>query len=302
MNKTGIDYLTHSWNPLAMRCTPVSPACANCWHLAMADRLAANPALPVHVRAAYENKFPRFPPVLIEKRLDEPLRLKKLATIGVQFMGDLFHDNVTYSAIRRIWAVMGGTDHTYLVLTKRAERMFRVLQTMQGWSPGDCGTGILPNVWLGVTAEDQQRADERIPLLLQTPAAVRFVSIEPMLEPIDLQGPLNGYPEQTSERAYVSHDMALDAETPEMEGMMLSDDEWEQTMPRLDWVIVGCESGPNRRQYGPGWMIDLVRQCKAAAVPVFCKQININGRVSHDMNEWPEELRIREYPNAIQRP
>jgi protein gp37 len=118
---------------------------------------------------------------------------------------------------------------------------------------------VLENVWLGVTAENQEMADQRIPILLQIPAAKRFVSIEPCLKKINIKGYLE----------YIEH---------------------------LNWVIVGCESGPRRRPCKIEWVRSIVQQCKDTAVPVFVKQLSIDGKVSHDMNEWPADLRIREFP------
>jgi len=169
---------------------------------------------------------------------------------------------VPFEFIERVWETMCQTrlNHTFQILTKRPWRMHQFVSEFNTNALG----GITPKgIWLGVTAEDQQRADERIPLLLQTPAAVRFVSVEPMLGPVDLIGAggiLNG--------AY----------------------------PGLNWVIIGCESGPNRRPMKLEWALDLVRQCQVTQVPVFVKQIEMYGKVSHHIPEWPERLQVREYP------
>ena len=157
MNRTKIEYLDYTWNPLAMRCTPISEGCAHCWHLRMCDRLAGNKAFSVAVRNAYQGGGP---PVLIQERLEDPLRRRKPGRIGVQFMGDLFHEDVDPRWIADIWRAMYYADqHTFLVLTKRPGRMYQILSRY----PAEM---ILPNVWLGITAENQQRAHERIPLLL----------------------------------------------------------------------------------------------------------------------------------------
>jgi len=118
------------------------------------------------------------------------------------------------------------------------------------------------NIWLGVTAENQQEANKKIPLLIQTPAITRFVSIEPMLGPIDLK------------EAHMAN----------------------VRLPRVDWVIVGAESGPDRRPCKIEWVRKIVEQCKAAGVPVFVKQLHIDGKVSSDISEWPEDLRVQEFP------
>jgi len=181
-------------------------------------------------------------------------------------MGDLFHENVPFEFIERVWETMCQTrlNHTFQILTKRPWRMHQFVSEFNTNALG----GITPKgIWLGVTAEDQQRADERIPLLLQTPAAVRFVSVEPMLGHIDLK----------------------DWGVPPLEWTI-------DTTRLLNWVIIGCESGPNRRPMKLEWAIDLVHQCKAAGVACFVKQLDIDGRVSKNPNEWPEELRVREYP------
>ena len=159
-------------------------------------------------------------------------------------------------------------QHIFQILTKRADQMDLMTNA--------CGIPRLPNLWLGITAEDWQRADERIPLLLQTHAAIRFVSVEPMLEPVpfarDVWTVANGH-------------------SP---GWLKT----EHNPNGIDWVIIGCESGPNRRSMELQWAIDLVEQCKAASVPVFVKQIPINGKVSKNPEEWPQVLRVREYPTT----
>lgn len=236
MNKTKIEYLTYTWSPLTMRCTPVSAGCKNCWHLAMAKRLAANPKLPGEMRRAYAGDVE---PLLVKSRLDEPLRLRKPATIGVQFMGDLWHDSVYLDSIWQIWRVMRDTPrHTYVMLTKRSGRMQRVLsRTNENW-------GVLPNVIGMVSVENQEQADKRVPDLLQTPLAVRGVSMEPMLGAVDLwiwrQGILG----------------------------------WND----IDWVICGSESGYGARPMDEAWVRDIRNQCVTAGVPFFYKQKVVDGK------------------------
>lgn len=202
MNKTNIEYLTHSWSPIAMRCTPISEGCKNCWHLALANRLAKNPLIPKDRQKAYAGGLP----VLIEKELNAPLRMKKPAMIGVQFMGDLFHGCVPNGFLNKIFTATNETQHTFLILTKRPKRMQEyIIRKMKLYNYKT----IPRNIWLGVTCENQQTADKRIPILLQIPAAVRFVSVEPMLSSVDF----SRLPESGAE---------------------------------LDWVIVGGESGPSQ--------------------------------------------------------
>jgi len=193
-------------------------------------------------------------------------------------MGDLFHDDVPvdfiYEVLQRVYEAH---QHVFQVLTKRPARMMEIMNRgrylVNGITP-------MKNLWFGVTAEDQQRADERIPLLLQTPAAVRFVSVEPMLTPVDLAeyfspDSCHTFPDGTT---YPSLCQSPSCGTA------------------IDWVIIGCESGPNRRPMDLDWARDLVVQCKAAGVSVFVKQLSIDGHVSHDPAEWPEDLRAREFP------
>lgn len=229
MNKTNIEYLSHSWNPLAMRCAPVSEGCKNCWHLSLVKRLAKNPMIPKDRQKAYAGG----PPVLIEKELNAPLKLKKPAIIGVQFMGDLFHGNVEWLTIDKILlqACHVADYHTYIILTKRIEAAWFYFN-----SPHRSEL-LTSNIWLGVTAENQEMADKRIPILLQIPAAVRFVSCEPLLGNIDF----SHLPESGAE---------------------------------LDWVIVGGESGPGARPMHPDWVRSIRDQCQSAGVPLpfFFKQ------------------------------
>ena len=187
---------------------------------------------------------------LLEKNLDLPMRVKKPQVWAV--WNDLFHEDVPFCFIdevfTRCWA---HSQHTFLVLTKRPERMKKFFDTEKA--------GICHNVWLGVTAENQQAADERIPVLLQTPAAVRFVSVEPMLSAVDIWRYL---PQRESERV----SFAI-----------------QQTMicpPRkLGWIICGGETGPGARPTEIEWIRDLKNQCVVANIPFFLKQMKINGKL-----------------------
>lgn len=244
MQKTSIDYLTHTWNPLAMRCTPVSEGCAHCWHLRMADRLGANPKIG---NAEAESYAGHDTPLVRWKELKKPITAKTPGIIGVQFMGDLFHLGVDFGMVHEVFDIMWQSPHhTFLVLTKRPERMFEFMtqkniQNMYGneWP--------LKNVWVGVTAENQARADERIPILLQIPAAKRWVSIEPMLGPVDL-------------RAYLHR------------GLLADPSEIGKFYNPLDWIVLGGETGPGARPMHPDWARSVRDQCQAAGVPIFFKQ------------------------------
>jgi protein gp37 len=298
---------------------------------------------------------------LIPSKLDEPLRwrdarpkLGRPLRVFVNSMSDLFHEALPDEALAVVFGVMGAApQHTFQILTKRPKRMREWMvwagETFSG-EPADglvydlvsdahdailatggkrptfdkrvMGTWPLPNVWLGVSLEDQATADERIPLLLQTPAAVRFVSYEPALGPVDFAEHFSGAPQQTASREYVSREMAVDAGNPSMEGSLYRDEEWEQTMPRPDWLIVGGESGPGARPFDVAWARSVVRQCREAGVACFVKQLGRHPRCPDsdrngsevlpggalqpvlllsdskggDPSEWPEDLRVREFP------
>jgi protein gp37 len=164
---------------------------------------------------------------------------RKPRMVFVNSMSDLFHENLSDEDIERVFAVMTACPrHTFQILTKRPARMREFVgQRVAAGVWWDDKTPWLPNVWLGVSVEDQQRADERIPLLLKTPAALRFVSVEPMLGPVDL-GSWPGL---------------------ELKG--------------INWVIAGCESGPGRRPAELDWFRSLAAQCVSKSVPFFLKQV-----------------------------
>ena len=255
-----------SWSPVT-GCNPISEGCRNCWAERMARRLAG--------RCGYPDAPHHFDVTLHPDRLDQPLRWKKPRRVFVCSMGDLFHKKVPNEFIGRVWAhFLLSQRHTFQVLTKRPRRMLEAVVDIATKYP------VADNVWLGTSVENQEQADKRIPDLLQTPAAVRFVSVEPMLGPVRWLTTDND----------AARSRVIGAGKPH---------EWRPTgaiSKGIDWIVIGCESGPNRRPMELEWAIDLVRQCDAANVAVFVKQLPINGRVSHDPNEWPAELQRREYP------
>ena len=234
---TKIEWCDETWNPIT-GCSPISAGCDNCYARRMARRLAG--------RFGYPETPNHFDVTFHPDRLDQPLKWKKPRRIFVCSMGDLFYEGVEDHQINSVFIRMVNTArHKYLILTKRPERMKDFISIGTGWR------GMMENIWLGVTAENQQTADERIPILLQIPAAVRFVSGEPMLEEIDLAPYLGGY--------YLG----------------------EQSLGRrsaLDWVICGPETGPGARECKPEWIEDLYEQCKAAGVPFFDKRKNYLAR------------------------
>jgi protein gp37 len=186
------------------------------------------------------NKVQLFP-----ARLEEPLRWRKPRTVAVCFMGDLFHPDVPDGFIDRVFDAMGAADwHTYLLLTKRVERMRDYLQAASKRLGPDYDTGeVFPHVWLGVTAENQEQAAKRIPLLLSTPGK-HFLSAEPLLGPVDIE-----------------------------EWLPCGDPQCDDEMNFLDWIVAGGESGPGHRPMDLQWAADVQAQCEAAGVPFYVKQI-----------------------------
>jgi len=255
-DKTTIEWTDATWNPIT-GCTVVSEGCRNCYAAELAaTRLKNHPSRSGLARrnkagVAQFTGDVRFN----EAWLDQPMRWQKPRRIFVCAHGDLFHESVPDEWIDRVFAVMAqAQQHTFQVLTKRPERMRSYLSMFRAHP--------VPNVWLGVSIEDQETADERIPLLLGTPAAKRFISAEPLLGQIDLKQLRR---ENGSEVTTIS---ALAGTWQIIDG-----DEYHGGHEnKLDWVIVGGESGPNARPMHPEWVRSLRDQCAAANVPFFFKQ------------------------------
>jgi protein gp37 len=258
MGKTEIPWCDYSWN-VTTGCRPVSAGCAKCYAHRMADRFWATQYPPNADGTPRKFTDVRCHP----ERLGEPLHWRKPARIFVDSMGDLFHEDVSDEFIERVFSTMNcsrGDHHTYLILTKRAERMCKFINKYReraGWwySVGGniaFGQWPLPNVWAGVSVEDQPTADERIPLLLQTPAVKRFVSYEPALAAVDFSRYLSGgYPLSWGYESGISQ------------------------------IIQGCESGPGARTMYIEWVRSVKNQCHAANVAFFFKQCYENGKLVH---------------------
>lgn len=303
-----IEWTEETWNPLA-GCSIVSPGCHNCYAATMARRLEAMGQEKYRGTTDEHGWSGRIN--LDEASLTLPLKWKKPRTVFVNSMSDLFHANVPEPFIDKTFAVMAlAGQHTFQVLTKRADRMAEYIMGLtdperlrkimnlnvdgeehrtgayslsslahrSNADPFKPRTQFLPpfrNIWLGVSCEDQKRADERIPQLLATPSAVRFLSCEPLLGPIDLSWYLDG--SRTAPQWSPETD---DSPSP------------------LHWVITGCESGHDRRQFELKWDTDIQEQCREAGVAFFRKQIILDGRVSKDMTEWEPTLRVRQFPES----
>ena len=254
-----IEWTDATWSPVT-GCAPISEGCQNCYAQRMANRLRG--------RCGYPADDP-FRVTLHPERLGEPLRWRKPSRVFVCSMGDLFHPDVQPIWLSMIFNVIRECpQHTFMVLTKRPEIALEhlgnaMLQPYFG----------LPNLWIGVTAENQQRADERIPILLEIPAAVRFVSVEPMLGPVDLSKWLGGtwYCETC--------ECTVDPEFVPFSEIHYPCENYLDFIPGIDWVICGSESGPNHRKTKIEWIRDLREQCISANVPFFLKQMEINGRM-----------------------
>lgn len=306
---TTIAWTDATWNPLR-GCTEISPGCAHCYAAAIAARFSG-PGKPfeglayrdANGKAHWTGKIATAP-----DKLREPLSWRKPRMVFVNSMSDLFHEDVPEEYILSVFDVMrrctwaggqncgriGGSGHTFQVLTKRADRAADVLSRMcwDGEALNLEGRGcphlkLTDQIWIGLSVEDQQRADERIPHLLRTPARVRFLSCEPLLGPIEFSNVTN-----RSDAIEQLGKKALDG---------------------IDWVIVGGESGPGARPCNIAWIRSIVRQCRAAGVACFVKQVGALPCVDQHSDkgafyallkdpkggnpeEWPEDLRVREWP------
>lgn len=286
-------YKGETWNPTT-GCTRVSPGCDHCYAFQLHDQRHVAWKRGRFDSAPEQYRQPFSTVQLLEARLTEPLRARKPRAYFVDSMADLFHEDVPDDYLTRVWSTMRQCpQHIFMVLTKRPERMREFVTNFQRFREVDpvVEPTVLPNVWLGVSAEDQERADARIPLLLDTPAAVRFVSAEPLLGPIDFTGGREG-----------TFDLLSNIDFELLEP-------WPDDPPQLDWVIVGGESGPHARPFDLAWARSIRDQCAAAGVAFFMKQIGQGPLVTAsdrvavvrrghngDPALWPEDLRVREWP------
>ncbi len=273
-----------SWNPVT-GCTPISAGCDHCYAKVMASRMKAMG------QKRYQGDDP-FSVRVHDDKMDEPLKWKKPRRVFVNSMGDLFHRDIGSDVLEKITLAMFiAEQHTFLICTKRAEWMSECFVEPHGvLSRMDELPWPLPNVHLGVTVE-REDYEHRIITLLHTPAAVRWLSMEPLLGPIDLH--------------CVTWTNA-DCETPRSKygsthttGVLIEGYSGDTLCnPIIDWVVVGCESGPNARPCKTEWVEAIVEQCSNAGVPVWVKQLNIGGQVTSDLAKFPEHLRLRQLPGG----
>ena len=297
MTETNIEWTDFTDNPLKFRrkidgkivwaCQKVSSGCKNCYAEALARRYGRGGPFDAATMAGVE-------PSLDQKSLRYLLNSKKISgkRIFIGDMTDIFGEWVSDEILDQLFAVFAlRSDVTFQILTKRAARMHewtnrtwdvpRVLNAL-GHLPrryrrdnihqliGDRNsTWPLPNVWLGVSVEDQPAADERIPELLRTAAAVRFLSCEPLLDAIDLERPMPG------------------PDLDQGHGVKICQPWMIQS--GVDWVIVGGESGPGKRQMNLAWARLIRNQCQYAEVPFLFKQVD-------KVQPIPDDLMIREFP------
>lgn len=323
-DRTKIEWADATWNPI-YGCSAVSAGCTNCYAIRTAMRFQHQFGGTPLVRMSGKRPVWTGQVVLAEARIDLPLRWTRPRRIFVTSQSDLFHESVPDAWIDRVFAVMAcAPQHVFQVLSKRPERMRsymnelgknracwrtdhqRIPYSLDLARYGGNPPWPLPNVWLGVSVEDQATADERIPILLSTPAAVRWISAEPLLGPIDISPWLFGG----------------DPPCPACPKDVDCDCGWqtrrELGQPHLSWVVVGGESGPGARPFNLEWARCVAYQCRTADTPVFVKQLGTNPVVTQRnpafgerdapfvttdrkgavMAEWPEDLRAQEYPDA----
>lgn len=311
--------------------------CDNCYAFAWHDRIYAQhikgqrPTAPKQYHVPFSASYKR-PGTdqpqgvqLLPERLNELLHLRTPRKVFLGSMTDMFHASIPDEYLVDVFGVLAATPHiTYQILTKRPQRMQQFITSvdqtaikvaamhrLQALPPrirsrhfpklAKVWQWPLPNVWLGTSVEDQEAADERIPLLLETPAAVRFLSCEPLLGPVDITG--CGGPHEYLYPKWIKRE----------HGTVL--DGWTERL--LHWVIVGGESGPRARPMDLAWAENLIEQCQTAGVAPFVKQLGTHWAKDRDtrlqlkgkaktnphggtMDEWPEDLRIREFPTGVE--
>ncbi len=308
-----IQWTDRTWNPVR-GCSIVSPGCINCYAMKQAHRFSGNgrayKGLTKQTKAG-----PQWTGEIrtVESALDEPYCWKQPQRVFVNSMSDLFHEGVPFEFISEVFTTMWqNTRHTFQILTKRPERMLEFYRwNYRSMDPREAEAdwlGCGPNIWLGVSCEDQQRADERIPLLLQTPAAVRFISAEPLLGPISLVhgvdwvivGGESGPKARPCESAWIGRlvGQCVYADVPcfvkqvgahvivrndslATDRPAAYDDLWPE--PPEGWDD-GTNGNIDRTDDG----------YQGAPIRIFLKD-------SHggDPSEWPADLRLREFPSAV---
>lgn len=304
---TSIAWTDVTWNPTT-GCSRVSEGCRHCY-------IERTPPFRINGRKLGD------PVQMHHDRLEAPLHWKKPRRVFVNSLSDLFHNDVPDEFITQVFRTMmngRARHHVFQLLTKRPERMRDYLRALSDW-PHFLYKGTANHIHLGVSVENQPTADERIPILLQTPAAVRWISAEPLLGEMDLRTWLRGFQVVRA-------------------GSSVGKIVVEQRPSGLDWIVCGGESGRKSRPCNVAWIRSIVEQCQAAGVPVFTKQlgaliadrndagfegdtetswpmdtrfeqepyeeqyqgtlgrVRLHDRKGGDPAEWPEDLRVRQWP------
>jgi protein gp37 len=333
---TAIEWTDETWNPV-VGCTQISKGCGHCYAKQIHDNRHKAALAGKAVHPQYLKPFEHVQ--LMPERLTRPLHWRKPRRTFVNSVSDLFHEDVPDEFLDKVFAIMQASPrHTFQVLTKRPARMqdyvagaeLRVeamgealAEEMDWCHANEDAAWPLPNVWLGVSVENQEAADDRISLLQQTPAAIRFLSCEPLLGPVDLTEVAFGTEWSNGEErpARVS---CLEASAP-----VVADGHLE--LAGIDWVIVGGESGAKARPCDVEWITLIVADCDLNGVPCFVKQLGavpieseqtwrarefarvlsvknrkrvpegfvgwaMGDKKGGDPLEWPLELRVRQFP------
>ena len=292
-DRTGIEWTDATWNP-TRGCTRVSDGCVNCYAETMASRFSDEgqpyEGLATRSPARWTGKVTCYP-----DRLDIPIRWRRPRKIFVNSMSDLFHKEIPDSFIERVYATMALCPrHTFQILTKRSERQMEfnnaeeIAKKVYWWLAETCSGDLydhamwdreelfgeghpwpLPNVWHGVSTENQKAADEHVPNLLNTKSAVRIISVEPMIGPVNLRH--------------------IDETTGSYFNALSRKEGIAYRGVGLDQVICGGETGPYRRTMEESWARDLRDQCKDARVAFFMKQMTGREPIPADLDiqEWP---------------
>ena len=286
---TTIAWTDETINPI-VGCSRISAGCEKCY-AETAAKTARLQQFPQYQKVAKWNGTVEF----VESQLIKPYEWKKSKKIFICSMADIFHENVPFKWVEEIFYMIENCpQHTFQILTKRPERMIEFFDWYIArnsdhsvelqWTMPD-------NIWLGVSCENQAMADKRIPLLMQIPAKVRFLSCEPLLEPINLSKFL---PIEWSEIA----------------------EDWIESWPGIgsystdypNWIIVGLESGSNARRCDLQAVHSIINQCQTAKVKVFCKQLGTvwakeSGTYKQDRKGaspelWDKSFNVQEFPNC----
>lgn len=256
-----IKWATTTWNPITGCSHAGTPGCDHCYAKRMATRLAG--------RCGYDQESP-FKVTFHEDRLYEPLKWKKPRMIFVCSMGDIAHPDVTtdmFDAIMSVISVLQDKGHIFMMLTKRPERLYELLMKKgdnqnDGWLRHMRNGKPLPNLWIGVTVETWRSADKRVESLYKIPAVKRFLSVEPMLDSINLHcvswaESNRGYADITTGRTEFEEVAKRPHAAPPVQP--------------IDWVICGGETGRGARPMNPEWVRSLRDECNVAGIPFFFK-------------------------------